>query len=98
MQTCGNCNSQAADEARTCPRCGAELTTTSYNALALARLQSNDRVSKIRISVMDTCCPACASVQGAYAKELVPALPTEGCSHALGCRCHYEPVLTEIYP
>jgi hypothetical protein len=25
-------------------------------------------------------------------------LPVEGCSHALGCRCFYQPVLDEIYP
>ena len=36
-----------------------------------------------------------------YAKQqrlLDPTLPVEGCSHGLGCRCYYEPVLTEIYP
>jgi hypothetical protein len=74
------------------------LKTTSQTALALARMQANDRVSLVRISVMDTCCPACAAVQGAYPKASPPALPTEGCSHAQGCRCFYEPVLTEVFP
>jgi hypothetical protein len=67
-------------------------------ALALKKMRANDRVSLVRISVAHDCCPACAAVQGAYAKDSAPALPVEGCSHALGCRCYYEPVLTEIFP
>ena len=98
MQTCGQCNSQSTDEVSVCPRCGADLKVSSQTALALARMQANDRVSLVRISVMDTGCPACAAAQGAYPKDQTPSLPIEGCSHPLGCRCHYEPVLTEIYP
>ena len=98
MQTCGNCKTQSSDEVLICPRCGADLRNASANAQALARMQANPRVSKVRISIMDTSCPACAAVQGAHPKDNPPKLPTEGCSHPLGCRCHYEPVLTEIYP
>jgi hypothetical protein len=98
VQTCGNCNTQSTDDVLVCPRCGADLKTKSQTALALARMQANARVTRVRISVMDNCCPACAAVQGAYPKESPPALPTEGCSHPLGCRCFYEPVLSEIFP
>lgn len=71
---------------------------SSKTAQARARMQNNDRVSMIRIAVAHDCCPACAAVQGAHPKDAVPALPAEGCSHGLGCRCYYEPVLTEIFP
>jgi hypothetical protein len=98
VQTCGNCHTQSSDEVLVCPRCGADLRTSSETALALAKMQANDRVTQVRISIMDNACPACASMQGAYPKDKVPVLPTEGCSHPLGCRCHYEPVLSEIYP
>lgn len=98
MQTCGICHTQSTDDTLKCGRCGADLKVSSQNALVLARMQANARVSQIRVSVMDTGCPACAAVQGAYAKDQAPTLPTVGCSHPLGCRCHYEPVLNEIYP
>ena len=98
MQTCGKCNTQSSDLVPACPRCGADLRTWSKTALARADMQQNDRVSLIRISVAHDCCPACAAVQGAHPKESVPILPVTGCSHGLGCRCFYEPVLTEIYP
>jgi hypothetical protein len=74
------------------------MPTLTELAQALKKLKNNERVSLIRISVADNCCPACAAAQGAYPKESVPVLPIEGCSHGLGCRCFYEPVLTEIYP
>ena len=98
MQTCGNCNTQSPDDVQVCPRCGSDLGESSRTALARARFQQNDRVSLIRVSVAHDCCPACAAAQGAYPKHSVPTLPVEGCSHGLGCRCYYEPVLTEIYP
>jgi hypothetical protein len=98
VQTCGICNTQSSDDVRVCPRCGADLTRSSQTALALARMQQNSRVSQVRISVMDNCCPACAAAFGTYPKDDVPPLPVEGCSHPLGCRCHYEPVLVEIFP
>ncbi len=98
MQSCGNCNTQSTDEVLACPRCGADLRTSSHTALALKRMQTNERISLVRVSVADNCCPACASVQGAYPKTDPPVLPVEGCSHPQGCRCFYEPVLTEVYP
>jgi hypothetical protein len=70
----------------------------SQTALARKKMQANDRVRLIRVSVAHDCCPACAAVQGAHPKDRVPVLPVPGCSHGLGCRCYYEPVLSEIYP
>lgn len=98
MQTCGDCNTQSSDVANTCPNCGANLAERSHTALARKALQANNRVRLIRISVMNNCCPACAAMQGAHPKHSVPILPVPGCSHGLGCRCYYEPVLTEVYP
>ena len=98
MRTCGVCNTQAMDSVHTCPRCGADLRANSQTALARARMQKNDRVRLIRIAVAHDCCPACAAVQGAHPKDAAPDLPVEGCSHAHGCRCYYEPVLSEVYP
>lgn len=98
MQSCAVCNTQSADIAQTCPKCGADLGVDSHHARALARLRANPRVTLIRVAVYDNCCPVCAQAQGAHPKEAAPRLPIEGCSHGLGCRCHYEPVLTDIYP
>jgi hypothetical protein len=98
VQTCGVCNKQSADNVTTCPRCGSDLRENSMTALALKKMRANDRVSLVRVSVADDCCPACAAAQGAHPKNEVPVLPIEGCSHPNGCRCYYEPVLTEIYP
>jgi hypothetical protein len=98
LQTCSVCNLQSPDEALTCSRCGSDLRHLSSVAVARSRMQANPRVSLIRVSVGDDCCPACAAAQGAHPKHDVPVLPIEGCSHSLGCRCFYEPVLTEIFP
>lgn len=65
---------------------------------ALTRMQENPRVSKIRLIVGHDACPACREMEGEYLKDHVPPLPTPGCSHPLGCRCFYEPALTEIFP
>jgi len=68
-------------------------------AAALDRLKKNDRVTLIRVAVPDDACPVCMSLQGAYPKDAVPALPPEGCSCPGGrSRVHYEPVLAEVYP
>lgn len=72
-------------------------TTTEY-ASARTRLQHNDRVTLIRISVPHEACPVCQSIQGAYPKDSAPVLPPEGCSCTPACRAFYEPVLAEIYP
>ena len=98
MQTCGVCSLESSDIVTVCPRCGSDLRQKSVTVVALQKLRANDRVSLIRVSVGGDCCPACAEAQGAYPKASVPTLPIEGCSHAEGCRCFYEPVLTEVYP
>ena len=98
MQTCSKCHAQSSDDIIICAQCGADLGEWSEKAVALKRMQENLRVIYVRISVADDCCPACRQVEGAYSKEDVPRLPTEGCSHPLGCRCFYQPVLEEIYP
>ena len=67
-------------------------------AAALARLKSNPRVLRIRLIVPDDACPACQQLEGDYDKDRVAELPTLSCSHPLGCRSFYEPLLSEIYP
>jgi hypothetical protein len=81
-----------------CVNCHANLSEFSVNALALQQYQQNPRVSLIRISVAGDACPLCYESRGTFAKEDVPRLPHEGCSHGLGCRCSYAPVLNEIFP
>ena len=98
MQTCSKCNAQSPDTAAVCVNCKAELAVFSSTAVALKRLKDNPRVLNIRLVVAHDCCPACRSVEGTYTKDNAPKLPVEGCSHALGCRCFYEPMLSEIYP
>ena len=67
-------------------------------AVAFSACATNDRVSRIRLIVGDDACPSCRQVEAEYTKDKVPNLPTRGCSHTMGCRCFYEPALTEIYP
>lgn len=98
MQTCSKCHVQSPDSALNCQNCAADLTQWSETAVALKRMQANDRIIYVRVSVAHNCCPACRQIEGAYAKETAPRLPVEGCSHNLGCRCFYQPVLEEIYP
>lgn len=98
MQTCSKCQIQSPDEAVRCPNCGADLAEWSVTAASLKQFQQNPRVLYVRIMVYHNCCPACRQVEGAYAKESVPPLPIEGCSHPSGCRCFYQPVLDEVYP
>jgi hypothetical protein len=98
VQICSKCQNQSPDTVNECTACGADLTEWSNTAVSLKRLQQNERVSYVRISVAHDCCPACRQTEGAYAKDAVPKLPVEGCSHALGCRCYYQPVLEYIYP
>lgn len=98
MQICSNCHSQVADENKLCPNCGYDLAEWSNTAVSLKRIQKNERISYVRIAVAQDCCPACREVEGAYSKDSAPMLPIKSCSHALGCRCYYQPVLEEIYP
>lgn len=98
MQTCSICHSQSPDSAAVCPTCQADLTLMSDQAVAMKKYQANSRVQSLRVAVSADCCPACRRVEGTYAKEDVPVLPVRGCSHENGCRCFYEPILTEIFP
>lgn len=98
MQICSKCQTQSPDSATHCNQCGVDLGLYSEAAVTLKRMQENPRIAYVRIAVSNDCCPACREAQGAYAKESTPKLPIEGCSHELGCRCFYEPVLEEIYP
>lgn len=98
MQTCSKCNAQSPDRASHCVNCQADLSEFSMTAVALKRLQANPRVVNVRLVVANDCCPACQMAEGTYPKDQVPRLPVEGCSHAHGCRCFYEPMLSEIYP
>jgi hypothetical protein len=98
VRTCTLCNTSSHDNANSCVRCGADLSIHSHTAKALAEMQLNDRVYEVRLLVAHDCCPACREVEGAYSKDGVPELPVMGCSHALGCRCYYQPALLEIYP
>ena len=58
----------------------------------------NGLATKVRILASDDSCPVCKAAEGAYEFDKVPDLPLEGCSHPLGCRCHYEPVLDRFGP
>lgn len=98
MQICSKCNSLSPDTATLCVKCQAGLSEFSNTSVALKRLQTNKRVKNIRLVVSHDCCPACREIEGTYDKQLAPKLPVEGCSHGLGCRCFYEPMLDEIYP
>ncbi len=98
MRTCTECNKQSPDAAGKCTHCGEDLSLHSATAKALKDMQSNPRVSQIRLIVADDACPACRQNEGTYAKNATPKLPVDGCSHSTGCRCFYEPVLNVIFP
>ncbi|GAB4483453.1 MAG: hypothetical protein OHK0031_06790 [Anaerolineales bacterium] len=98
MQTCTRCNATSPDSAKECVHCHANLAEFSATSVSLTQLQKNPRVTAIRINVAGDACPLCYESRGTFSKETVPALPHEGCSHQHGCRCNYEPVLSEIYP
>lgn len=98
MQTCSRCSTQSPDQAAICPNCGANLKQYSLSAVSLQKFRDNPRVNTLRLVVAHDCCPACQALEGTYTKEKVPTLPVEGCSHANGCRCFFEPMLDEIYP
>jgi hypothetical protein len=98
VQTCSICHAQSPDTASHCTNCQADLNELSTTSVALKRIRENDRISSVKISVGHDCCPACRQAQGEYTKENVPHRPVEGCSHSLGCRCYYQPVLEVLYP
>jgi hypothetical protein len=98
VQICTKCYFQSPDTAAQCVNCQADLSEYSVTAVALKHFQENSRVRYVRLVVSDTCCPACREMEGAYAKDEVPPLPVEGCSHPNGCRCFYQPFLDVIFP
>lgn len=98
MQTCSICHTQSPDLAVVCPSCNADLSIESETAAALKKYKNNPRVQSLRLAVSTDCCPACRKMEGTYSKDDVPTLPLKGCSHENGCRCFYEPMLTEIFP
>ena len=98
MQICSKCHTESPDTASECTNCQADLSQYSTTAVALQRFQNNPRVKYVRVMVAQNCCPACREIEGAYDKNEAPRLPVEGCSHNLGCRCFYQPFLTEVYP
>jgi len=98
VRTCTQCNKQSPDTASECIQCGANLSLHSTTAEALKEMQSNPRVSQIRLIVAQDACPACQQKEGTYPKDAVPELPTCGCSTSSGCGCFYEPVLNVIFP
>lgn len=77
---------------------GATTQSDSSPAVALKRMQNNPRIRAIAIIAPAEACPACQQLVGTYAKDHVPPLPTEACSHPLGCRATYLPVIDELYP
>jgi hypothetical protein len=98
VQTCSRCTQLSPDNAMTCVHCQADLRQYSVTAVTLKRFQENSRVKNVRLVVAHDCCPACRETEGTYDKGQAPGLPVEGCSHPLGCRCFYEPMLSDIYP
>ena len=98
MRTCSLCKAQSPDTADVCRQCGADLDRHAETAVALAALRANPRVRRIRLIVAHDACPACRRAERDNAKDDAPALPVHGCSSPLGCRCWYEPALSEIYP
>jgi hypothetical protein len=98
MQICSRCNTSSSDHISICPSCGASLPENSTLGISLKRMRENQRVSAIQVSVAGDACPGCQTLQGTYSKEAAPLLPHPGCSHGTGCRCYYEPVLTEVFP
>ena len=68
------------------------MTVSVFRVLS-RRLRRDERISEVRILGDRNCCPTCREYVKSYPIEAVPELPIEGCSHAAGCRCVYEPVL-----
>lgn len=98
VRTCSLCKAQSPDAAPTCRQCGADLSRQSESAVALAKLRANPRVRRIRVIVSHDACPACRKIEQDHAKHEAPDLPVPGCSSPSGCRCWYEPALSEVYP
>ena len=98
VRTCSLCKAQSPDASDICRQCGADLARHSETAVALAALRANPRVRRIRVIVAQDACPACRQAERDHSKGDAPGLPVAGCSSPNGCRCWYEPALSEIYP
>jgi len=98
MQTCSKCNAASSDTDTHCSNCKSDLREFSTSAVALKNFRANPRVTAVRVTVANDACPLCYESRGTFPKEMVDSLPHEGCSHIHGCRCAYEPILSEIYP
>ena len=95
MQTCSKCNASSPDNASYCIHCATDLREYSATAVALAHFRANPRVKAVRVTVAGDACPVCYGAMKTYSKDEAPHLPLEGCSHEHGCRCFFEPVLSE---
>jgi hypothetical protein len=98
VQTCSRCNTQSPDTVEFCQNCEADLKEYNTAAVALRKFQENPRVIAVHVITHDDACPACQEIQGTFPKDRVPKIPVEGCSHAHGCRCFYQPLLETIFP
>ncbi len=96
VYTCPRCGKAIHIPTGDCPYCGFHLDLTPQDVLRI--LQSNPAVRYVRVVVSDDACAACRFVEGTYPKEEAPELPVPDCSHPLGCRCTYEPLLEDIFP
>lgn len=74
-----------------------EKQAESHRA-ALQRIIEGGVATRVRVLASYDCCPVCRATEGAYEFDDVPTLPIDGCSHPLGCRCHYAPVLDRFGP
>jgi hypothetical protein len=95
MQTCSKCNASSPDNASYCIHCAADLREYSATVVALVHFRANPRVKAVRVTVAGDACPVCYGAMKTYPKDEAPHLPLEGCSHEHGCRCFFEPVLSE---
>ena len=74
------------------------MATLAENKAALKKIEEGGIATKVRILAARDCCPVCRAYEGAYEFGEVPILPHEGCSHEMGCRCFYAPVLDRRGP
>ncbi len=95
MQTCSLCNATSPDTSTKCIHCQADLGKNSLTAMALKRFIENPRVKAVRVTAAADACSHCYGSMKTYPKDEVPSLPHAGCSAENGCRCFYEPVLSE---
>jgi hypothetical protein len=70
----------------------------SEAAKVLKKLRENPRVKLITVFAPEDACSACQQLVGTYPKDQVPQLPIEECSHPLGCRAFYAPVIDDVFP